>query len=142
CADDPVAARLGRATGAITYGETAGADYRMVGLRAGREGSGFTLVHDGMELGAIRLPVPGRYNALNAAGALVIALELGASFPAASRALAHYGGVARRFEFRGERDGITFVDDYAHLPGEVAHMIDAAREGDWAHVIVVFQPHR
>ena len=50
--------------------------------------------------------------------------------------------MARRFQFRGERDGVTFVDDYAHLPGEVAHMIDAAREGDWAHVIVVFQPHR
>ena len=63
-------------------------------------------------------------------------------FEAVRAALGGFGGVARRFQFRGERNGVTFVDDYAHLPGEVAHMIDAAREGDWEHVIVVFQPHR
>ena len=59
-----------------------------------------------------------------------------------SRALAAFGGVARRFEYRGERDGVTFVDDYAHLPGEVAAAIATARQGAWRRVIAVFQPHR
>ena len=50
--------------------------------------------------------------------------------------------MARRFEFRGEANGIAFVDDYAHLPTEVAAAIDAARRGGWARIVCVFQPHR
>ena len=142
CADDPVAARLGRAAGAISYGESEDADYRVVDLRAGREGSSFTLTYAGRDLGAIRLPIPGRHNALNAAAALVTALGLGAPFAAAAHALARYGGVARRFEFRGERGGVTFVDDYAHLPGEVRAALGAAREGGWSRVVCAVQPHR
>ncbi len=93
-------------------------------------------------VGTIDLPVPGRHNAANATGATALALELGVPFEAAVDALRGFGGVARRFQFRGEIDGITLVDDYAHLPGEVSAMIGAAREGGWARVIVVFQPHR
>jgi len=43
---------------------------------------------------------------------------------------------------RGERAGVTFVDDYAHLPGEVAAAIATAKQGPWQRVVVVFQPHR
>jgi UDP-N-acetylmuramate--alanine ligase len=50
--------------------------------------------------------------------------------------------VARRFEFRGELDGVTYVDDYAHLPTEVRAALAAARNGAWARVVAVFQPHR
>jgi UDP-N-acetylmuramate--alanine ligase len=145
CADDAVAAGLARAigtTGTLTYGEAEGADYRMVGVRSDRSGSRFTLTHDGTELGAVRVGVPGRYNAMNAAGAIVTALSLGVPFDAAARALARFGGVARRFEFRGERDGVTFVDDYAHLPGEVRAALGAARDGGWSRVLCAFQPHR
>jgi UDP-N-acetylmuramate--alanine ligase len=142
CADDPVAARLASEVGALTYGEAGHADYRMVDVRSDRSGSRFSLVHQGVELGPVNLPVPGRYNALNATAAIVTALGLGAPFGATSRALARFGGVARRFEFRGERDGVTFVDDYAHLPGEVRAALGAAREGGWSRVLCAFQPHR
>jgi UDP-N-acetylmuramate--alanine ligase len=50
--------------------------------------------------------------------------------------------VARRFEFRGDAAGVTFVDDYAHLPTEVSAAIDAARQGGWQRIVCVFQPHR
>jgi UDP-N-acetylmuramate--alanine ligase len=50
--------------------------------------------------------------------------------------------VGRRSQLRGVRDGVTFVDDYAHLPGEVAPTLAAAAEGGWARVVCVFQPHR
>jgi UDP-N-acetylmuramate--alanine ligase len=93
-------------------------------------------------LGAIELPVPGRHNALNAAGAAATALELGAPFDAVARALRGFGGVARRFEFRGEIGGVTLVDDYAHLPSEIVAALKAAREGEWRRVVAVFQPHR
>jgi UDP-N-acetylmuramate--alanine ligase len=69
-------------------------------------------------------------------------MEIGAPFDAAARALGRYAGVARRFQFRGERDGVTFIDDYAHLPGEIRSMLAAAKDGGWKRIVCIFQPHR
>lgn len=143
CADDPVAARLAAERPATkTYGVAGGSDYRIVDYRGDRGGSRFVLASPSGPLGEIRLPIPGLHNAANAAGAAAMALELGVDFDAVVTALAGFGGVARRFQFRGEARGVTFVDDYAHLPSEVAAAIAAAREGGWRRVVVVFQPHR
>ena len=142
CADDPVALEVGRRHGAVTYGEADDADYRIAEFAGDRGGSRFTLVQRGTPLGEVTLPVLGRHNARNAAGALATAIELGASFDAGARALAAYRGVARRVQVRGERDGVTFIDDYAHLPGEVRPVLDAIAEGGWERVVCVFQPHR
>jgi UDP-N-acetylmuramate--alanine ligase len=62
----------------------------------------------------------------------------------AARALGAFGGVARRFDIRAVDNGATFVDDYAHLPAEIAAVLAAARHsGDgWKRVIAVFQPNR
>ncbi|MBV8297505.1 MAG: UDP-N-acetylmuramate--L-alanine ligase [Acidimicrobiia bacterium] len=141
-ADDAVAERLGRAHGALTYGSAGDADYRIVDLVSRRDGTSFTLARATERIGQIRLPVPGAHNARNATAAAAVALEIGAPFDAVARALSHYGGVARRFQFRGERGGVTFVDDYAHLPTEVRVALATARDGDWRRVICVFQPHR
>jgi UDP-N-acetylmuramate--alanine ligase len=146
CADDDVAAAIAARTAAVgsivTYGFADSADYRMHDYEGGRGGTQFTLSCRGEALGVVQLPVPGRHNAVNAAGAAAIALELGAPFDAVTRALGGFAGVARRFQFRGERDGVTYVDDYAHLPSDVDAMIRAAREGGWERVVAVFQPHR
>jgi UDP-N-acetylmuramate--alanine ligase len=88
------------------------------------------------------VPVPGVHNARNAALATVGALVAGVPFDAAVAALARFAGVPRRFEFRGEAGGVTFVDDYAHLPTEVRAALAAARAGEWRRVVAVFQPHR
>ena len=142
CADDPIANRMGRQVGAVTYGTAESADYRMVDFVGARSSSQFSVVHHGTSLGEFSLVVPARHNARNACGALVGGLLLGAPSDAARRALRRYGGVARRFEFRGERDGITYVDDYAHLPGEVRAALAAASDGGWDRIVAVFQPHR
>ena len=142
CLDDEGAAAAGTAHGAITYGTTEGADYRMSDVSGGRTGTSFTVARRGETLGEVVLPVPGIHNARNACAALATAMEIGAPFDAAARALARYAGVARRFQFRGERDGVTFIDDYAHLPGEITSMLAAAREGGWRRIVCVFQPHR
>jgi UDP-N-acetylmuramate--alanine ligase len=142
CADDEGAARIGQSVQPITYGTSDGADYRMVDVTAGRGGSDFGVLHHGSMLGRVTVPVAGLYNARNACGAMVAALAVGASFPSCETALARYGGVGRRFELRGERDGITYIDDYAHLPGEVRPVLAAARQGGWERIVVVFQPHR
>ncbi len=142
-ADDPITRDLTRAhDNVVTFGKADDADYRIDQYVGTRSGSRFDLVHDGTVLGTIELPVPGAHNAANAAAAAAMALEIGVPFDAVRTAFAGFGGVARRFQFRGEIGGVTLVDDYAHIPGEVAAMVRAAREGDWNRVVVMFQPHR
>jgi UDP-N-acetylmuramate--alanine ligase len=141
CADDPVAALLAPQS-AVTYGCSQRAKLRIVGVESGRNHLGFDLVRSGESLGHFELPVPGLHNAQNAAAAVAAALELGVDPEHARRALARFAGVARRFEFRGEYGGVTFVDDYAHLPGEVRVALDAAESGGFERVVCVFQPHR
>jgi len=151
CADDDgalavagTATERGLAPGGriVTYGVATGADYRMEDLDSTRQGCTFGVIHRGERLGEVHLPVAGAHNASNALGALAVAMELGASFGAVASALARFAGVARRFEHRGTAGGVTFVDDYAHLPTEVAAAVGAARDGDWDRVVCVFQPHR
>jgi UDP-N-acetylmuramate--alanine ligase len=147
CADDPVAAALGRRHGAVTYGLSDDADVQAVELRAHGGSFDFTLRRngpDGGPLGRVSLPLRGEHNVANATAAATMALEVGVGFDAVVAALARFGGVARRFDVRGVDGGATFVDDYAHLPSEIAAALAAARgSGDhWSRVIAVFQPNR
>jgi UDP-N-acetylmuramate--alanine ligase len=136
------AALAARHLAAVTVGEADGATYRIGDLRRDARGTTFDLVHGGRVLGEVRLPVPGAHNAHNAAVAAAAALEIGAEMDAVQGALARFGGVARRFEFRGEAADVAFVDDYAHLPTEVAAAIAAGRDTDPTRLVAVFQPHR
>ena len=142
CADDPEAAAIGREHGAITVGSGSGATYTMEDLELRRSSVSFTLRGPEGELGAVDIGVPGLHNARNGATAVVAALRVGVPFAAARSALARFAGVTRRFEFRGEAGGVTFVDDYAHLPSEVRAALATARTGGWSRVVAVFQPHR
>jgi UDP-N-acetylmuramate--alanine ligase len=142
CADDPGAAALGRDHGAVSYGTSSAADMRMVEVVGGRASVRFDLLDHGRPLGEVEVPLPGLHNARNAAGAISAALLAGAAFAPAAAAVAGSAGVGRRFQVRGERAGVTFVDDYAHLPGEVRAALAAAHDGQWDRVVCVFQPHR
>jgi UDP-N-acetylmuramate--alanine ligase len=142
CADDPIASKLGLAHGAVSYGTSEHADVRISTHRTDRTGASFELVRDGAVLGEISLPVPGLHNVRNATAAVTMAMELGVPFDACRTALARYAGVARRFQFRGRVNGVTFVDDYAHNPGKVKAVLEAAAGGGWGRVVCVFQPHR
>jgi UDP-N-acetylmuramate--alanine ligase len=141
CADDPVAARLASTGTAVrTYGTSPDAHYRIVDEVTGPRGSRFVLRH-GDDSQEVTVPV-GVKAVMNAAGALALANELNVDSSAAAAAIAGFGGVARRFQYRGEREGVSYIDDYAHLPSEVAAAIATAQQGDWNRVVAVFQPHR
>jgi UDP-N-acetylmuramate--alanine ligase len=142
CADEPNAAALAARYGATTYGTHPDADWRIVDPVLERVGVRFRLRHDGADVLEVRLPVPGLHNARNATAALACLHALGADLEAAAGALSRYAGVARRFQFRGEANGIVVVDDYAHNPGKVAAVLAAARSGGWRRVVCVFQPQR
>jgi UDP-N-acetylmuramate--alanine ligase len=146
CADDDGARNLvtwlgANGDSALTYGRADDATYRIDGYQPGRSSSDFSIVTADL-VQPIHLCVPGLHNALNATAAFAMAVELGADPDGAADALGRFAGVARRFEFRGELNGATLVDDYAHLPTEVAAAINAARSGGWDRVVAVFQPHR
>ncbi len=134
--------RIGDVPGLVTVGFAADSHYRIEGFAASGLTSSFDIVHDGSVLTSVQLSVPGQHNAANAAAALAMAVELGVDPDVASAGLARFRGAARRFEFRGEARGVTFVDDYAHLPMKARAAVNGALLGGWTRVIAVYQPHR
>ena len=92
-------------------------------------------------LGPLTLQVPGRHNLENALAAVAVGEELGLSFEQTAAGLAEFRGAERRFEVRGEPNGILVVDDYGHHPTEIAAVLAAARTLG-RRVVVAFQPHR
>ena len=92
-------------------------------------------------LGRLTLNVPGRHNLQNALAAVAVGLELGLPFERIAEGLREFRGAERRFEVRGEPNGILVVDDYGHHPTEIRAVLDAARTLD-RRVVVAFQPHR
>jgi len=92
-------------------------------------------------LGTLTLAVPGRHNLLNALAAVAVGLELGLTFDRVAAGLKEFKGAERRFDVRGEPNGILVVDDYGHHPTEIAAVIAAARTFG-RRIVVAFQPHR
>ena len=89
----------------------------------------------------VSLGVPGRHNVANALAAIGGLALTGADTKKIAAALGDFGGVARRLEPKGERNGARIYDDYAHHPTEVAATLEAARELGPRRLIAAFQPH-
>jgi UDP-N-acetylmuramate--alanine ligase len=151
CTDHPeVQALVGRTEDRriITYGENPQADARLDGLDHHDGHSQFSVVIRGRNgekphtIANLKLPMPGRHNALNATASVAVAHALGISDEMIRKALAGFGGVKRRFTKTGDWNGVTIIDDYGHHPVEIAAVLRAARESSKGKVIAVMQPHR
>jgi UDP-N-acetylmuramate--alanine ligase len=131
-----------------TYGiDSADADVRATAVTLESGGSRFVVerksgASSSTPLGSVHLRVPGRHNVENALAAIAIGLELDLDLTRIRPGLEAFRGAERRFELKGEVNGIRVVDDYGHHPTELAAVIAAARAGHDGRVIVVFQPHR
>jgi UDP-N-acetylmuramate--alanine ligase len=142
--DRPLLKDIARSTGArvLTFGLEDGADYTAAGVDVRRDGTGFRLTGRAVDAeAAIDLSVRGEHNVLNALAALAVLDLVGVAPLDAAPALQRFTGAARRFQVKGEVDGITVVDDYAHHPTELKATLKAARAGGWARIIGAFQPH-
>ena len=151
CADDAVCAKIAAQQACRTYGMSAQADVRVVSVVLADGGSRFDVEarksgsnEPQVLLGSVKVPLRGQHNVLNATAAITMAMELGVEFEVAAQALGSFRGVARRFEMRGSDEGVTFVDDYAHLPNEIIAVLHGARDATdkWGRVVAVFQPNR
>jgi UDP-N-acetylmuramate--alanine ligase len=146
CGDDEeVQGILGRVVRrVVTYGFGEKNDLVIRIQSHGPQGSAFQLLRKGQVLGAASVSLPGRHNVLNAAAAIGVGLELGIPWDKAVKGLARFTGVRRRFQTKGEAQGIRVVDDYAHHPTELRAALQAARESlgkQKGRLVVAFQPH-
>ncbi|MGW4589623.1 UDP-N-acetylmuramate--L-alanine ligase [Amycolatopsis thermoflava] len=148
CADDEAANALGDHAAAAgvrvrRYGRSATdpGDAKVLDYRPADGGGIIRIALDGRETD-VRVAVPGEHMAFNAVAALLAGLELGAPLDGLAEGLAAFGGVRRRFEFKGRAGDVRVYDDYAHHPTEVAAQLRAVRHAAGnGRVVVVFQPH-
>ena len=145
CSDDPGSAALAERAEKLgvrvrRYGAE-GPDARILSYEPVDTGGLAVVEIDGQRV-EVRTAVPGAHMAANAVGALLAGLELGAPLEGLLAGLAAFGGVRRRFEYKGKVGGVRLYDDYAHHPTEVAAALRAARPvtGD-GRLLVIFQPH-
>lgn len=147
CGDDAgalVVAQRAEKLGAeiITYGQGKQNDAVLTLLPSGSVGSEFTIRYRDQTHGPIKLLVPGVHNALNATAAFIAALEQGCTSQDCVAGLEGFTGTHRRFEFRGEVNGVRVFDDYAHHPTEIDAVLRAARTVVGSgRVLAAFQAH-
>lgn len=89
----------------------------------------------------ITLKVPGEHNVLNAVAAFATAFSIGIPAEYIVKGLNNYTGTERRFQYKGQFNGVTVIDDYAHHPDEIAATLTAARNYPHKQLWCVFQPH-
>lgn len=144
CGDDPgLRSILGNIKRPVTtYGFSDENELRAINCACGRTSS-FDVVMQDKILGNVRLSQPGTHNILNALAAIGVALKADIAFEDCVRGLEQFRGVGRRFEFKGEHNGITVIDDYGHHPAEIAATLRAARAAfPGRRLVAAFQPHR
>lgn len=127
----------------ITFGTSANATLQYKHLpQTSSEGiTRGTFTYDNVDY-PVELMVPGEYNLENAAAATLACIQLGISIEHCILALQSFASTMRRYEFKGEINGVRYYDDYGHHPSEIAAVIDATYQ--WfpsEKVVIAFQPH-
>ena len=125
----------------VTYGLSKQANIQAVDIEMKNFKSCYTAFLNNKELGRVELKVMGTHNILNSLLAIGTGLEIDIPFDLIRKGLSDYNGVFRRFEFKGEKDGITVYDDYAHHPTEIEATLKGVRDSTNKRIVVVFQPH-
>ena len=126
----------------ITYGSSSDFDYYPSDITYDESGCpSFHLMRKVGKEESFSLRVPGEHNVYNAMAAIALADLLGISDDVTAKALLHYGGTDRRFEYKGKVNGFTIIDDYAHHPTEIKATLLAAKNYPHRTTWCVFQPH-
>ena len=125
----------------VSYGLDRSADVSAVLTGEGGFRVQYDCYHLGRSIGSVDLGVPGCHNVLNSLAAIAVGLWLELPFQVISEGLSGFRGAERRQQWKGEKGGVTVIDDYAHHPVEIRATLDALQAED-KRIIAVYQPHR
>ncbi len=127
----------------MTYGMTSQADLRGGDVEKKGLGVSFEVTYRDRSLGRIAVGMPGEHNVLNALAAVAVGLELDMDMGVIKKGLKNLGGLARRFQIKGEQKDILVLDDYGHHPTEIIATLKTVKDC-WPEkrLVVAFQPHR
>jgi len=132
----------GLACRTITFGSSKRCAYHYSDIAYdGHAHAAFTLHSPGHGEDRFALAVPGEHNVCNATAAIALADLLGINRRTVKKALLHFTGTDRRFEYKGKKNGFTIIDDYAHHPTEITATLKAAANYPHHNLWCVFQPH-
>ena len=132
----------GLACRVVTFGREASLDYSASDIQYDEQGNAsFDLIRHGIPSGHVTLSVGGEHNVYNALSAIAVADLLGVSAETIQEGLLSFHGTDRRFEYKGEFNGITVIDDYAHHPTEIEATLKSAAHYPHRELWCIFQPH-
>lgn len=126
----------------ITFGHSNNADYSATDIIYDEKGyPSFTLLYKGNPTERYSLSVPGEHNVYNALSAIATAKLFNIDSNRIAEGLKGFKGTDRRFEYKGELNGFSIIDDYAHHPTEIMATINAAAKYPHNRLFILFQPH-
>lgn len=126
----------------ITFGKEITLDYSAADITYDDHGNAtFSLFKYGKPAGRITLSVGGEHNVYNALSAIAVSDLLEIPADDVQKGLLSFHGTDRRFEYKGEKDGITIIDDYAHHPTEIEATLKTAAHYPHKELWCIFQPH-
>lgn len=126
---------------ARTYSlEKSHAEFFATDITSHKMGISFKVAHEGGAPTPVNLKMPGRHNVSNALAAIATAFEGGIPLEEACRALDHFTGVKRRFEFVGDTNDIVVIDDFGHNPDKISATFSTLNDFP-GRLLVMFQPH-
>lgn len=126
----------------ITYSEISDADYAASHITFDALGNAsFDLIRYGEFVDRIQLSVAGNHNVSNALSTIAVADLLQIPMETIKKGILSFGGTVRRFQYKGERNGFTIIDDYAHHPTEIRATLTSARNYPHKDIWCIFQPH-
>lgn len=101
----------------------------------------FTVCRDNKDLFEVTLGTTGFHNVLNALCTICVGLIFNLSESAITSGLLECSGAHKRFEYKGEFNGATIIDDYAHHPVEIKATLSTAKLIPNNKIYSIFQPH-
>jgi UDP-N-acetylmuramate--alanine ligase len=102
----------------------------------------YDVIEKDWQLRDVVLNMGGSHNIENSIAAIAVAHSLGIEDEKIKKAVEEFKGVKRRFEYIIKRQGLVFVDDYAHHPEELRALINGAKSlFPKLKCTVIFQPH-
>ena len=126
----------------ITYGLNSTYDYYAENITYDEKACAiFSAMHNGTKIMDVHLNVPGKHNVSNSLAAIALCQAMNIPTEAIISGLSKFGGANRRFQYKGEIDGVTIIDDYAHHPTEIRATLTAAANYPHKRLVLVFQPH-